>query len=82
MVGGDWEMNDVKNGTMTDPICGKALEPHPAGNLSAEYKKRRYYFCSERCRRAFHQRTEKFRINELARAGALLTPGKVRWGMS
>ena len=63
-----------------DPICGRRLE-HQADNLSAEYKKRRYYFCSEKCKSAFHQQTERFRLNELARAGALFTPGKVRWGL-
>ena len=49
---------------------------------SVEYKKRRYYFCSEKCRHAFEARTEKFRLNELARAGALLSPGRVRWGLA
>lgn len=63
-----------------DPICGRRLE-HQADNLSTEYKKRRYFFCSEKCKSAFHRQTERFRMNELARAGALFTPGKVRWGL-
>jgi YHS domain-containing protein len=63
-----------------DPICGRRVR-EPA-NLSAEYKQRKYYFCSENCRGRFHERTEKFRVTELARAGALLSPGKVRWGLS
>ncbi|MGA9522703.1 MAG: YHS domain-containing protein [Myxococcaceae bacterium] len=64
-----------------DPICGRALSPE-TDRCSVEYKKRTYYFCSEKCREAFQHRTEKFRLNELARAGALLTPGRVRWGLA
>lgn len=62
-----------------DPVCGKRLV---TPRHTADYRQRRYYFCSETCRHAFQQRTEWFRMNELARAGALLTPGKVRWGLS
>jgi YHS domain-containing protein len=63
-----------------DPVCGRWMEPS-IGYLSAEYKKKRYYFCSEKCRSAFHHKTERFRMNELAQAGSLLTPGRVRWGL-
>lgn len=64
-----------------DPICGRRLASTRA-SFSAEYKKRRYYFCSARCQDEFRARTEKFRLVDLARKGALLTPGKVRWGIS
>ena len=64
-----------------DPVCGKPLEA-PEGRPSMEYKKRRYFFCSERCRSAFEKRAERFRMNDLARAGALMTPGRVRWGLA
>ena len=64
-----------------DPVCGKPLEA-PEGRPSTEYKKRRYFFCSERCRSAFEKRAERFRMNDLARAGALMTPGRVRWGIA
>ncbi len=64
-----------------DPVCGKELGT-PDGRPTAEYKKRRYFFCSERCRHAFEKQAERFRLNELARVGALLTPGRVRWGIS
>lgn len=64
-----------------DPICGRALSVEMLTH-SMEYKKRRYYFCSAKCRQMFEQRTEKFRLNELARAGALLSPGRVRWGIA
>lgn len=64
-----------------DPVCGKQLET-PEGQPSSEYKKRRYFFCSERCRHAFERQAERFRLNELARVGALMSPGRVRWGLA
>jgi YHS domain-containing protein len=64
-----------------DPICGKRVEEHPKV-LSAEYKQKRYFFCSERCKRAFEHEAEKLRMGELARIGALLNQGKVRWGLA
>jgi len=69
-----------KSASHQDPICGRRLPGAPSG-YSAEYKKRRYYFCSEQCKDAFHVRAERFRMAELARSGSLLTPGKVRWGV-
>jgi YHS domain-containing protein len=63
-----------------DPICGKRIADGTSKS-TADYKQRRYYFCSEGCKHLFAERTERFRLNELARAGALLTPGKVRWGI-
>ncbi len=77
-------MGDSKEGVGRgpyDPICGKALGVEQQAH-SLEYKKRRYYFCSPRCRSAFAARTEKFRVSELMRAGALLSPGRVRWGLA
>lgn len=80
----EWEksvgaaVNTAQSGQL-DPVCGKRVAQNIP--LSAEYKQRRYYFCSTDCKAQFHARTEKFRLNELARAGALLTPGKVRWGL-
>ena len=64
-----------------DPVCGKHVET-PECRPSTEYKKRRYFFCSEHCRSAFEKQAERFRMNDLARAGALLTPGRVRWGIA
>ncbi|MCY1041310.1 YHS domain-containing protein [Corallococcus sp. bb12-1] len=64
-----------------DPVCGRQLEA-PEGHPSSEYKKRRYFFCSEGCRTAFERQAERFRLNELARAGALMSPGRVRWGLA
>ncbi|HYH95223.1 YHS domain-containing protein [Hyalangium sp.] len=73
-------MNSVQ-GRHLDPVCGRQLE-EPEGQPSTEYKKRRYFFCSDRCRSAFEKQAERFRLSELARAGALLSPGRVRWGIS
>jgi YHS domain-containing protein len=69
------------HGRNLDPVCGRQLE-EPEGQPSTEYKKRRYFFCSEGCRSAFEKQAERFRLNELAKAGALLSPGRVRWGIS
>lgn len=62
-----------------DPVCGRRVDVLGA-STSAEYKRRKYFFCSERCRNTFERQTERFRLAELAKAGALLTPGRVRWG--
>lgn len=64
-----------------DPICGKqvaALDRTP----HLEYKRRRYYFCSPGCRVAFEREAERIRLQELARVGALLSSGRVRWGLA
>ncbi len=67
-------------GPPNDPICGKPVEP--AGSRTAEYKHKTYYFCSDRCRERFEKRTERMRLQELARMGALLTRSKARWGIA
>ena len=64
------------SGKAYDPICGVRVESGE-GVPSSEYKKRRYYFCSEKCRHKFAEQTEKFRLNELARAGALFSPNDI-----
>jgi YHS domain-containing protein len=66
-----------------DPVCGRTISNQGTGEtLTAEYKKRRYYFCSESCRCTFQKRAEKLRMNELAQAGSLFNPSRVRWGMA
>lgn len=62
-----------------DPICGKKVVS-PAPQNAVEYKRRKYFFCSAKCRASFERETERLRVRELARAGALLSRGKVRWG--
>ena len=64
-----------------DPICGAAVESGE-GTPSSEYKKRRYFFCSEKCKHEFERAAERIRMQETARAGALFTHGKVRWGLA
>lgn len=65
-----------------DPICGRAVEVQGAATPSAEYKKRHYFFCSERCLAAFRQRAERLRLHELWRAGAMFAQGNVRWALA
>lgn len=64
-----------------DPICGRRVESLEQ-RLSSEYKSRTYFFCSEGCRHLFESQAERYRLSELARSGALLSTGKVRWGMA
>ena len=63
-----------------DPICGKEVDP--TGASSTEYKKRRYFFCSSGCKERFEKQTEKLRLQELARMGALFARSQVRWGVA
>jgi YHS domain-containing protein len=65
-----------------DPICGRKLAASAPRVITTEYKKRTYFFCSAHCLAAFHRRTERFRLQELAQAGALFLQGKVRWGIA
>jgi len=64
-----------------DPICGKKVETKQ-NTPTSEYKKKRYYFCSERCRLAFERAAARMRLQELAKGGALLSKGRVRWGLA
>ena len=64
-----------------DPICGVKVSKDEA-RPSSEYKKRTYFFCSHRCKAEFDKAAERIRLHEAARAGALFTQGKVRWGLA
>ena len=64
-----------------DPVCGRKVEIN-SGTPSLEHKKKRYYFCSERCKQAFEREAERLRLHELAKVGALLSKGRVRWGLA
>ena len=68
-------------GRSYDPICGVAVESEDATPTS-EYKKRRYFFCSHKCKQEFERAADRIRMQEAARAGALFTHGKVRWGLA
>jgi YHS domain-containing protein len=64
-----------------DPICGVLVQGGDR-TPNSEYKKRRYFFCSARCKHEFERAAERIRMQESARAGALFTQGKVRWGLA
>ena len=68
-------------GRSYDPICGVPVE-NGGRSPSSEYKKRRYFFCSEKCKEEFECAAERIRMQEAARAGALFTHGKVKWGLA
>ena len=68
-------------GRSFDPICGVPVEGSDR-TPSSEYKKRRYFFCSDKCKHEFERAAERIRMQEAARAGALFTHGKVRWGLA
>ncbi len=68
-------------GKSYDPICGvKVLDG--TESPCSEYKKRRYFFCSPRCKAEFDRAAERIRMQEVARAGALFSQGKVRWALA
>ena len=64
-----------------DPICGKKVVP-VRDTPAAEYKKRTYWFCSLVCHHEFERAAERVKLHDAAKAGALLTRGKVRWGLA
>ena len=64
-----------------DPICGKKVECN-RGTHTSDYKKKRYFFCSDRCRQSFEREAERLHLHELAKVGALLSKGRVRWGLA
>lgn len=64
-----------------DPICGRKVIP-ASDTPSCEYKKRTYHFCSAGCRAEFDRAAERMRLSDAARAGALLSQGRVRWGLA
>lgn len=69
------------NGQSYDPICGVKVEASIFAP-SSEYKKRQYFFCSDHCKCEFDRAAERIRMQEVARAGALFTQGRVRWALA
>ena len=70
-----------REGVSLDPVCGKPVVDAHAESM--EYKHRTYFFCSHGCRDRFARQTERIRMNDLARLGALFGGGKkVRWGVA
>ena len=72
----------VQTFTPVDPVCGRRLSLDGTGTRVSEYKRRKYFFCSETCQRTFQAQTERFRLHELARAGALMNLSGVHWGLA
>jgi YHS domain-containing protein len=68
------------SGVSIDPMCGKPVID--GDSESFEYRKRRYFFCSSRCRAHFERQAERIHMGELARTGALFGAQKVRWGLA
>ncbi len=68
------------SGVSIDPMCGRPVVD--GDSESFEYKKRRYFFCSGRCRARFERQAERIHIGELAKMGALFGTQKVRWGVA
>jgi YHS domain-containing protein len=73
-------MQTKRDEALFDPICGKPVDP--ATSHAVEYKKRTYYFCSAQCKERFERQTERQRMKDLARLGALFARHKVRWGVA
>ncbi len=67
-------------GVSLDPICGSPVVEQDAPSM--EYRERKYFFCSERCRARFAKQAERMRMSELARMGGLFAARKVRWGIA
>ncbi len=69
-----------QRGISVDPICGAPVVEQDAPSL--EYREKRYFFCSERCRERFARQADRMRIAELAKMGGLFAVRKVRWGLA
>lgn len=65
----------------TDPICGAKVVERDAQH-TAVYKRRRYVFCSARCKHEFERAAERIRLHQRARAGVLFTQDRIRWGLA
>lgn len=67
-------------GVSIDPICGKPVVEDDSQSL--EYKRRTYYFCSQKCRGHFERQAERIHVGELAKMGSLFAEKKARWGVA
>ncbi len=67
-------------GVALDPVCGTPVIESEA--RSVEYKHRKYFFCSERCRDRFAHQAERIRLGELAKMGALFAVKGATWGLA
>ena len=69
-----------EGGVAIDPICGKPVVEDGADSL--EYKRRTYFFCSQKCRGRFERQAERIHVGELAKMGALFSERKASWGLA
>jgi YHS domain-containing protein len=67
-------------GVSIDPVCGRPVVE--SASESVDYKRRKYFFCSTRCRKGFEHQSERMHVSELARAGNLFGQRRVRWGVA
>jgi YHS domain-containing protein len=67
-------------GVSIDPVCGRPVLE--SASEAVDYKKRKYFFCSARCRKGFERQAERIHVGELARMGNLFGERKVRWGVA
>lgn len=74
-------MGERGGGVSIDPICGGPVMEEDAPSM--EYKRRTYFFCSERCRGRFERHAERIHVGELAKMGSLFgEQHKARWGVA
>ncbi len=73
-------MTEDGRGVSVDPICGKPVVEEDARSL--EYKRRTYFFCSDRCRGRFERQAERIHVGELAKLGGLFSEAKAHWGVA
>jgi YHS domain-containing protein len=67
-------------GVSIDPICGKPVVEDGADSF--EYKRKTYFFCSQKCRGRFERQAERIHVAELAKMGALFADRKAHWGLA
>ena len=53
------KMTSNNNTTVTDPVCGMAVNPQSIAFVST-HKNIAYHFCAEACRSAFDKNPEKY----------------------
>lgn len=70
----------TKEGLTYDPICGRRVEQARAE--MAEYKRKKYFFCSSHCKERFQRHAERIRLHDLAKMGVLFAKAKIRWGLA
>jgi YHS domain-containing protein len=72
--------DEDEGGVAIDPICGRPVIESDSETL--EYKKKKYFFCSDGCRSRFERQAERIHVGELAKLGALFGERRARWGVA